>query len=347
MSVTLITPATNKFNLNIQTTNKIQSCCQNNIEARQTNFYTGKLPFSACYLSFKGYGDNLSVLDSFRLKLNKLGVNSDITNNIQQKDMKKWDLRFINTLKGFNDLLRYEKNISLSDLLSAAIQGTYKDFLFDPATEIGKTNLKTKKSFESEGLNYDKWLNYEEKKEFEYNGKEYEIGLWKREPETDLFIGNIAKSCISTLGSNSDVIYGGLVNTNVQYVLVKEKATKEVKAYARVYFVQEQKSKEKNIFLDKYEQDFDDYKEYSVSEPYLLNFIENYSNAVTNNHSSKTFSDNTQLSQFKKFPPIKDKFKTIGSVVADTRTSTRHKSETDYTRGENQFSCIPIYPKIS
>ncbi|MEI8390668.1 MAG: hypothetical protein WCG23_12395, partial [bacterium] len=291
MSVTLITPTTNKFNKNIQYPSKVQSYCQTNIEAPQTSSYTGKLPFSACYLSFKGYGDNLSVLDSFRLKLNKLGVNSDITDNMQQKDMKKWDLRFINTLKGFNDFLRYEKNISLSDLLSPAIQGTYKDFLFDPETEIGKANLNTKKCFEKAGLNYDKWLNYGEKKEFEYNGKQYEIGLWKREPETDLFIGNIAKSCISTVGSNSDVIYGGLVNTNVQYILVKEKATKEVKAYARVYFLQEQKSKEKNIFLDKYEQDFDDCKAYLKSEPHLLNFIENYSNAVTNNHSSKTLSE--------------------------------------------------------
>ncbi|MEI8390669.1 MAG: hypothetical protein WCG23_12400 [bacterium] len=335
MSVTLITPTANRFNLNIQTTNKIQSCCQNNIKAPQTNCYVGKFPFSGCYLSFKSSRENLSVLDSFRLEFKKLGVSPEITDNIQPEEMKKWDIKNIYTLQWLNEP-------NLINLINHSLQGTYKDFLFDSKTDIGKTNLETKKSFESEGLNYDKWLNYEGKKEFESEGKQYEIGLWKREPGKDLFIGNHTDSCISTIDNNNDVIYGGLVNTNVQYILIKEKATKGVKAYARVYFMKEEKSKEKNIMLARYTPYFDDSKAYDKAQQQLLSFIEDYSKAVTNNNSSKILLNSFWFNQNKGNRIIKDKFETIGKVAPCTRTSTSYKSEPDFTKKENQFSYILI-----
>ena len=327
MSVTLITSTINRVNLN-----KIQPpCYQNNIKAQQANSYAGKLPFSACYISFKGSKDKQPEINNFRLEFKKLGVSPDITDNIQPEEINNWDIKNIYTLKWI------EKGSNLIELISNTLQGTYKDFLFNPKTDIGRTNLETKKSFESEGLNYDKWLNYEGKKEFKYNGKEYEIGLWKREPGKDLFIGNHTDSCISTIDNNNDVIYGALVNTNVQYILIKEKASKKLKGYARVYFMKEEQSKEKNILLDKYEASFNDYRLYPKSEPHLLNFIEDYSKAVTNNNSSKILLNTSPYKKWKGCPTIKDKFKTIGNAVPKTRTSTKFKTEPDYTREEKHF----------
>ena len=335
MSVTLITPTANRFNLNIQTTNKIQSCCQNNIQAPQTNCYAGKFPFSGCYISFKGLKDKQQDINKFRMEFEKLGVSPEITDNIQPEEMKKWDIKNIYTLQWLNEP-------NLINLINHSLQGTYKDFLFDSKTDIGRTNLETKKSFESEGLNYDKWLNYEGKKEFESEGKQYEIGLWKREPGKDLFIGNHTDSCISTIDNNNDVIYGGLVNTNVQYILIKEKATNKVKAYARVYFMKEEKSKEKNIMLGYYTPYFDDSKAYDKAQQHLLSFIEDFSKAITNNSSSKILFNSFWFNHNKGNRIIMDKFETIGKVAPGTRTSTSYKSEPDYTKKENQFSYVSI-----
>ena len=175
-----------------------------------------------------------------------------------------------------------------------------------------------------------------------HNGKLYEIGLWKREPGKDLFIGNDVDTCLSSSKYNKDVIYGGLVNTNVQYILIKEKATKQVKGYARVYFIKEQQSNKKNIMLDTYEAFLGGYIAYSKSETCLFNFIENYSKAVTNNNSSKTFLKALKLDIPEGSLQIMDKFETIGKVASGTRTSTNYISEPDYTRGKNLFRYIPI-----
>jgi hypothetical protein len=91
--------------------------------------------------------------------MKKVNVSVD---NIDPAQLERWNLKHINTLvKAFSNSRDKQ---ALTDVCRAALQGKFKDYLYDPNTELGKANLATKAAFEAEGMNFDLWQNYTEVK---------------------------------------------------------------------------------------------------------------------------------------------------------------------------------------
>lgn len=91
--------------------------------------------------------------------MKKVNVSVD---NIDPAQLERWNLEHISTLvKAFTNTREKE---TLTEVCRAALQGKFKEYLYDPNTELGKANLATKAAFEAEGLNFEKWQNYTEVK---------------------------------------------------------------------------------------------------------------------------------------------------------------------------------------
>ncbi len=238
----------------------------------------------------------------------------------------------IDLLASYFRELNTEHRQLFTSMLSASLNDRYNDFLFDETTPVGKANNATREEFNEAGLKFNQWMNYSGSVDYEDKKKQYKVSLWKRKPLQDLFIGNNARTCISTNRENPDVILGGLLNTKVQYVVVRDKKNNKITNYYRLYFVEKDRQKPPGIFLD--------YQTNNVSntDP-IKKFLAEYSKAVSPESSSiysryNYFHSNIQ--------PQKYKLEIIGEVVPATRTSTYCSTESDFIKNPGSFYSIDI-----
>ena len=86
---------------------------------------------------------------------------------------------------------------ALADVVKAAMQTDFNEFIKDTSNIYGQSNAKTKAAFEKEGLNYDKWLkpSCENNTSLKINGETLNIKMWDRNPQEDMFIGSKTTCC--------------------------------------------------------------------------------------------------------------------------------------------------------
>jgi len=180
-------------------------------------------------------------------------------------------INLLNTLMILGDNLFSSNLVNIWNITKVALKDNYQEFLFDKNTPIGRANKKTRTLFKAEGLDFNQWMNYDKKHEYSYKGKNYVIGLWKRNIKEDLLIGNKSNTCISTCAPNRHAIYGALVNTNVQYALISEKESGKLKGYMRMFCVKSKENQSKQISIE--------YTNLSLTEE-MKEFVKNYSKAV-------------------------------------------------------------------
>ncbi len=105
-------------------------------------------------------------------------------------------------------------DITAQDIAKLAILHDFKSYVQDEANSIGEVNAKTKQKFENLGLDYDKWVNYQEKDSIEFGNNKYEVKLWDRKPQKDLFMGNRTSCCTAIIdGGNGKATPIYLSNT--------------------------------------------------------------------------------------------------------------------------------------
>ncbi len=109
---------------------------------------------------------------------------------------------FIEEAKLYNKL--YKTSQELYTVISNSILNDFNKFISDLDNIYGQTNAKTKKDFQSLGLNYDKWLNPNlDDVNMNINGKPLKIKLWERNPQEDLFLGN-KTTCCTAIGTGGN-----------------------------------------------------------------------------------------------------------------------------------------------
>ena len=105
-------------------------------------------------------------------------------------------------------------DVTAQDIAKLGILKDFKDYIQHITNSFGRTNAKTKAKFKKLGLNYDKWLNYSEKTSIDFNGRSYDIKLWDRKPQKDLFMGNRTSCCTAIIdGGNGKATPIYLSNT--------------------------------------------------------------------------------------------------------------------------------------
>ena len=90
-------------------------------------------------------------------------------------------------------------DITAQDIAKIAVLQDFKAYIQDPNNFIGQVNAKTKQSFEQLGLDYEQWINYQEKDSIEFNNHKYDIKMWDRKPQKDLFMGNRTSCCTAII----------------------------------------------------------------------------------------------------------------------------------------------------
>jgi len=238
----------------------------------QNTVINKKMSFSA---SSSKICENAQELDS-RLKLAGLDI-SKININIEDKAKEKLTEWYeqANLFDGIKQMLRKfsTENIKIfHKLIVSGFAGKYRNFLFDQRTHIGEANSETKRIFTSEGLNFSHWMGFKDKQEFFHDRVPHELSLWTRKPNRDLYIGNRVKSCIGTNRENSAVIVGGLLNTNVQYILSRRTSDKKINDYSRIFILKSQNTGEKHMYME--------YRHGEIGLREFVRFVKKFSQAV-------------------------------------------------------------------
>ena len=129
----------------------------------------------------------------------------------------KWDLSNIGTL--CNSVSKNSGEIGT--VLREASLGNYENFINSPENKYGIANIKTKKIFEKNNLNFNNWDNSIEPKEFSAGGQILSINKWSRTPQKSLMDG-----AYTDCGNTIDKMHCG---TMADYLLNKAINVFEVK----------------------------------------------------------------------------------------------------------------------
>jgi len=112
---------------------------------------------------------------------------------------------------------------SPQDVAKLAILNDFKDYIVNGDSKFALDNSKTKEKFEELGLNYSNWLNYNEEIGLKLNDRQYNIKMWDRNPQKDLFMGNRTSCCTAVIdGANGKATPIYLVNTAFNVVQIQD-----------------------------------------------------------------------------------------------------------------------------
>lgn len=101
-------------------------------------------------------GINIEYLSAEYLKT----INNALCTDKKEIDTKKWDLNNVYTIPYFLKLDLPEHKDRFKDLFISTLNDSYYELIHNSEKEYGPANTKTAKLFESNGLSYKKWLNY-------------------------------------------------------------------------------------------------------------------------------------------------------------------------------------------
>jgi hypothetical protein len=160
------------------------------------------------------------------------GLSKEEAQALSSQQIELWNPDYINTIpmaiKKYREPHTQDKNglENFQRLIKATLQGNYQALLQDPESEPGQANLRTREAFEAAGLDYDRWLNYDQVHTFQIqlNGRLHRmsIRLWKRQPGHDIFQGNYAQACTAMGGMNGRAIAEALIHTFVQMAEIRD-----------------------------------------------------------------------------------------------------------------------------
>ena len=126
-------------------------------------------------------------------------------------------------------------DITAQDIARLGVVQDFKEYIQDENNSIGQVNAKTKQKFENLGLDYNKWLNYQEKDSIEFDSHKYEVKLWDRKPQKDLFMGNRTSCCTAIIdGGNGKATPIYLANTAFNVVQMTDE-NGNIVAMSRVF----------------------------------------------------------------------------------------------------------------
>ncbi len=113
---------------------------------------------------------------------------------------------------------------SIQEAAKIAILEDFETYITKGDNKYALNNSKTEEKFKKLGLNYETWLNYDKKSEITLEGGEYNIKLWDRIPQKDLFMGNRTSCCTAVIdGGNGKATPIYLTNTAFNVVQLKDK----------------------------------------------------------------------------------------------------------------------------
>ena len=141
-----------------------------------------------------------------------------------------WDKNYIHHLLVPNSRDKGELKL-VFDLIT---RGEFNDYITNSATPHGKSNLKTKKSFEYLGLDYDRWLKGIEPEVISSAGKNYTIGLIDRSEKNMIFMGNYTSCCTALNEDRGDAVPNYLLNTAFNIIGVSDEKG-DIAATSRIF----------------------------------------------------------------------------------------------------------------
>lgn len=258
------------------------------IDLEQIDFFEKLLENMSANTKFSY--DDLSKISLNYLNL-LLRKSSDI-------DAKNFNLQYVSTIPAMIDRLNtlemneYQKYLvellsTISKTQTDSIEN-YSNYIHNNNNEIGKANLKTKENFVMNGLDFEKWLNFDKTKSFaeKDTNENLQLSIWKRNVGYDIFQGNYSGICTATNGRNAFGAIDGLLNEAVQIIEISNKDKTIGNAYT--YWAIEPKSKNAvfvidGVTLDRKYQDSESIKEN------LISYAMDYATAVKSEANFKYF----------------------------------------------------------
>ncbi len=171
-------------------------------------------------------------------------------NQVDLKSFRKnyWDTNYVHLLNSpdnplFKDISNNgSKSTLLRDIIYHGTNGTFYDFLFVEPNEISVSNRKTKKAFEENGLNHNKWL----RPTISVTGdefinrvgnreKQFYVKNWDRCPQESLFDGNYTTCCTGIDKDHGDSFLKYLTRTCTTTLEVRTADKQKVVAMSRLF----------------------------------------------------------------------------------------------------------------
>ena len=121
-----------------------------------------------------GYKEAQEALNKELIKIivNELGISAEV----KPSDLSDWHLKYLPNLVSNDEMMVIKKMEEARELylsiMKAVFKNLWKEFLFDKNQddEVGRSvalhNAETRKIFEKNGINYDKWLSYDKHRDF-------------------------------------------------------------------------------------------------------------------------------------------------------------------------------------
>lgn len=192
-----------------------------------------------------------------------------------ESQYEKWDLNNVHTIPFLLTREGLESHKArLGELVLTTFNDNYKEYIHDNNYPHGRANNKTQRVFQENGLDYDKWLDYPEERDFKLLSSEnylkktdsksnvnssakfpnqdedFSIKLWKRNPGKDLFQGTYASQCIALDGINGYAGVDELLYTYAQLVEINNKAKAKPIGNACLYWIKDTEAKKPMLLVD-------------------------------------------------------------------------------------------------
>ena len=130
-----------------------------------------------------------------------------------------WDRNLIHYLLTPNSRDKGELKL-VFDLVT---HGNFNDYINNPLTSHGRSNLQTENIFKHLGIDYDRWLSGIASENLSIAGNEYTIGLIDRSERNMVFMGNYTSCCTALNEEKGDSVPNYLLNTAFNVMGVRDK----------------------------------------------------------------------------------------------------------------------------
>ena len=160
-----------------------------------------------------------------KLLAGRCGMSAAEMEGIPDVHFNAWNIPYVHLIPSALRQLPPHNQQQLMNIFKSTLKGRFPELLADTETDVGKANQETRAAFAYENLNFETWLNYDQKLAFNNDQKPLELQLWRRQPGHDLFQGSYAQSCVALDSSKGKAIVEALLHQCVQMLEVREQDT--------------------------------------------------------------------------------------------------------------------------
>ncbi len=211
---------------------------------------------------------------------------------------------------------------SIQDIARFGILYDFKDMIINGNSEIAFDNSKTEAKFKRLGLSYGSWLNYDKTDKLELNNVEYNIKLWDRLPQKDLFMGNRTSCCTAVIdGANGRATPIYLANTAFNVVQLQD-SNGNILGMSRIFVGKV--DEEPSIIVENIELNNAFLKGKSEEElkklsKGIFDYIKKYSKEISNGEKMNVyFSQNYTHVPTGDFESLEKNIEFVGDISSDT-----------------------------